>query len=687
MNNNLLDIKGLGEKKSKYLEKIGITDMDSLLNYFPRKYEDRRKLYYLATASELYGKKCTFKLKIMANATVDKRAYKRSIVRATAFDGKNYCELIFFNQQYIVSKLYAGTAVYAYGECKRNGGKYELVNPELESIRGYKKMGKIMPLYSLTKGISNNDMAKFEEAALKINYNSIENVLTDQIIEEFKLMQKRDVILNLHFPKDPNCYSSAKRSLSFEKLFIFQLGIKLIKKKLNSKTSDILIDKTDYSDELLSKLPFKLTGAQDRVIKEINSDLMIGTPMNRLIQGDVGSGKTIVAIVTILNTINSGYQASFMAPTEILASQHFESITAFLENSSMTDKINIALLTGSTKASEKKRIIKGISSGEIDLLIGTHSLIEGNIIYKKLGLAVTDEQHRFGVRQRARLSNKGESVNVLVMTATPIPRTLSLIVYGDLNVSVIDELPPNRKSIVTEVVNKKNMKNVMEFIRQEIDKGRQAYIVTPLIETSEQMDVTAAEEVFDKLSRGYFADKKVVLLHGKLKSKQKDEIMMNFYRGKIDILISTTVIEVGVDVPNATIMMIMNAERFGLAQIHQLRGRVGRGEYQSYCFLVNGGNSEISRKRMDIIKNNSDGFLIAQEDLKIRGPGQYFGTVQHGIETYGIEELSCDINMLNETGLLAMEMVEDENFFKEEKYERIRNATSQLFNNKEIAMN
>lgn len=685
MENNLLKIKGLGEKKSANLNKMNIDSIEKLICFFPRKYEDRRKLFAVKDAVKFIDKKCTLKLKIVSNAVVTKLGYKKTITKFCAFDGKNYCDLIFFNREYVSKVMFEGMWIYAYGICKSKGSLYELINPEIDNIKNYKKLGKITPIYPLSKGISNNDMIKFVKSALEINYTKLIDVIPDSIMKSNKLLHRNEAIRQLHFPDSPKLYSLAKKTMAVEKLLVFQLGVKLIKNNLNGIHTDISIEKCEFSEKLISNLDFELTNAQKRVIGEINKDLLSDKPMNRLVQGDVGSGKTLVAIAAILNTVESGYQASFMAPTEILAVQHYENFIKYFKNSNLN--VNVALLTGSTTAKNKRIILKKLIEGEIDVLIGTHALIEDNIVFANLGLAVTDEQHRFGVRQRARLSKKSDHVNVLVMTATPIPRTLSLIVYGDLDVSVIDEMPPNRQEIITEVCNMKNMANVMKFIRKEIEKGRQAYVVTPLIENSEDMDLASAEDLYESLKAGYFADKNILLLHGKLKPKEKDKIMQQFYEGSIDILISTTVIEVGVDVPNATIMTIVNAERFGLAQIHQLRGRVGRGQYQSYCILISEGKSENSKKRMNILKSSSDGFEIAEEDLKIRGPGQYFGTRQHGIECYGIEELCSDIKLLAETSLMVDDMMNDSEFYTKVDYVEIRKAVKKLFINEEIIMN
>lgn len=685
MENNLLKIKGLGEKKSNNLKKMNIGNIEQLLYFFPRKYEDRRRLYLLKDAAKLGDKKCTVKLRIVANASVKKLGIKKSIIKFCAFDGKNYCDLIFFNRDYLSKSLYDGAWIYVYGVCKTKGSLYEFVNPEIDRLKNYSKLGKIMPIYPLSKGITNNDMVKFIKIALEMNYNKIFDIIPKNILKSYNLLHRVEAIRELHFPKNPDMYSIAKKTIAVEKLLVFQLGIKLIKCKLNQAETDIYIDKKDFSKTLIKSLAFELTAAQKRVIDEINVDLSSVKPMNRLVQGDVGSGKTLVAFSAILNTVNSGYQANFMAPTEILAVQHYENFNKYLQEADIS--INIALLTGSTTAKNKRTILEELSKGQIDVLIGTHALIEDNIVFSNLGLSVTDEQHRFGVRQRARLSKKGNAVNVLVMTATPIPRTLSLIVYGDLDVSIIDEMPPNRQRIITEVSSMNNISNVMKFIRKEVEKGRQAYIVTPLIENSEDMDLASAEEIYESLKSGYFSDKKICLLHGKLKPKEKDKIMQKFYEGEIDVLISTTVIEVGVDVPNATIMTIINAERFGLAQIHQLRGRVGRGKFQSYCILISERKSENSRKRMDILKNSSDGFEIAEEDLKIRGPGQYFGTRQHGVECYGIEELCTDVKLLAETSIMVEDILNDPEFYVSEEYVEIRQAVKRLFINEEIIMN
>lgn len=683
-------LKGVGPKRASKLNKIGVYTIEDLLNYFPMRYEDRRKLSKITDIDE--ENKYLIKVKIKKVFSMKKVNKKMSIFKVSAFDDTGHINLTFFNQEYLYKKLKPDEIYFVYGKFKLDGSIYEIINPDIEGHNEVFKTGKIMPVYRLTYSLTNNEITKLMLVCLEENCKRISNVLPDEIIKEHKLLNKADAVKNLHFPSNGKTYNLAKKTIAFERLLIFQLGLFNIKNRLKSNAQGIIQDKTSLSQKLLNSLPYKLTNAQLRVLDEINNDMKSNKAMNRLVQGDVGSGKTIIAIAAMLNSVESGYQASMMAPTEILAAQHYQTITDYLKDSNID--VEVAFLSGSTTNKKKTEILKRLKNNEIDILIGTHALIEKNVEFANIGLAITDEQHRFGVRQRAMLGNKRQNIDneakapdVLVMTATPIPRTLALMIYGDLDISVIDEMPPNRQQIITKVLNGNKKEKAYEFIIDEINKGRQAYIVAPLIEESEKLELDSATEIYESLKSDYFSDFELGLLHGKMSNAEKDEIMDKFYSGQINVLVSTTVIEVGVNVPNATVMMILNAERFGLSQLHQLRGRVGRGKHQSYCILVNESKSANSKDRMKIMAETNNGFLISEEDLKIRGPGDFFGTRQHGIEAYNLEQLISDVTVVQEVQSLTKKILDENPKLIGVEFESLKYEIMKLFNNENIAFN
>lgn len=683
LNADIQFLKGVGPKRASKLNKIGIYTIENLLNYFPVKYEDRRRLTKIKDID--VEQKCLIKVKLTKVSQVRKINKKMSVFKATGYDDTSYISLTFFNQDFLHEKLIINDIYYAYGKCKHEDDLYEMVNPDIEHQNQCVKAGKIMPIYRLTNTLSNNELTKLTLSCIEEYHKRISNVLPDEIIKSYKLLNKSDAIKNLHFPTNGKQYNLAKKTIAFEKLLVLQLGLLNIKNRLNVKAEGISQEKSSLSEKLINDLPYKLTNAQLRVFNEIKEDMKSNKPMNRLVQGDVGSGKTIIAILAMLNAVESGYQASLMAPTEILAYQHYQTINEYLKNSDIN--INVAFLAGSTTKKSKNIILDKIKNKEIDILIGTHALIEKNVEFNNIGLAITDEQHRFGVRQRAMLSNKGKNPDVLVMTATPIPRTLALMIYGDLDISIIDEMPPNRQEIITRVLNKSKKENAYEFIINEIKAGRQAYIVAPLVEESEKLELDSATEIYESLKHEYFSDLELGLLHGKMSNNEKDEIMDRFYRGEINVLVSTTVIEVGVNVPNATVMLVLNAERFGLAQLHQLRGRVGRGKHQSYCLLVNESRTTNSRDRMKVLSDTNNGFIIAEEDLKIRGPGDFFGTRQHGIESYSLEQLIGDVTVVQDVQMLTKKILEENPRLLGQEYDSLRYNILKLFKNENIAFN
>ena len=516
--------------------------------------------------------------------------------------------------------------------------------------------GRIIPIYPLTYKLSQNQLRKIMEAGIKEVYGNLPETLPNYLLKEYKLEDINNATKHIHFPDEFKDFNIARNRLVFEELLTVQLALLELKNSYNNDIKGIEFSKNAKMSDVINTLPFKLTKAQLRVLEEIDNDMESSKNMNRLLQGDVGSGKTVVAMCAAYKAVKSGYQAAIMAPTAILASQHLENFRDILEDLGIRCEL---LISGITKK-KKEDILERLKNGEIDILIGTHAIIEDNVIFKSLGLVVTDEQHRFGVKQRTKIAEKGENPDVLVMTATPIPRTLALILYGDLDISIIDELPPNRKKIETFAVNKSMTDRVNNFIRKQLEEGRQAYIVCPLVEENEEMDLKSVEKIYETYSKEVFTDYKVDFIHGKMKQKDKDSIMERFKNKEIDVLVSTTVIEVGVDVPNSNIMVIENAERFGLAQLHQLRGRVGRGKYQSYCILKFEGKSDNVRKRMKVMCDTNDGFIISEKDLELRGSGDFFGTMQHGLPEFKIANLFEDVGILKLVQSVATKILLDD---------------------------
>lgn len=676
-------LKGVGPGRAAKLNKLNIFTVEDLINYFPVKYEDRRTVKKINELSD--NLKCLLKVRLFESPQRTRIKKNMSIIKAVGKDDTGFVTLTFFNQDFLMDKLIEGEMYYVFGIAKSAYGKFEMTNPEIELCQNDWKANKITPVYGLTYGLTNNELTKLIKTALETYYEKIENVLPDDIRAEYKLALRKSAIKNLHFPENGRKYSLGKKTMAYEKLLIMQLGLMAVKTSLRHDSPGNEIINTFLPDKLMRSIPYKLTDAQIRVIDEIKKDMSSSKPMNRLVQGDVGSGKTVVAIYALLAAVDSGYQASMMAPTEILAMQHYETIKEYL---SMADiHINVAFLSGSTKAKDKKEILEKLKNGEINIIVGTHALIEDNVEFKNIGLVITDEQHRFGVRQRGKLSGKGNNPDILVMTATPIPRTLALMIYGDLDISVIDEMPPGRQKITTNIIKGSDKEKAYEFIKKQIDEGRQIYIVAPLVEESENLELDSAAEVFEELKKNYFSGYKLGLLHGKMNNAEKEEIINKFYEGKINVLVSTTVIEVGVNVPNASIMLVLNAERFGLAQLHQLRGRVGRGKYKSYCILVNESRTKKAADRMNILKNTSNGFIIAEEDLKIRGPGNFFGIEQHGLSRYDIQNMINDVEVVQNVQIISKKIIKENPQLTGDGYKNLKNAILSLFKDETIVFN
>ena len=668
-------LKGVGPKRALKLHKLNIFTVEELLNYFPVKYEDRRAVKNI---NEICDQgKYLLKVRIFEKPKHSRIKKNMSIIKAICKDDTGFITLTFFNQDFLIDKLIVGEYYYVFGNVKIAYGKLETTNPEIEQMNKDWKAGNIMPVYGLTYGLSNNEITKLVKTALETYYEEIQNILPEEIIKKYRLTSKKIAVKALHFPSDNRKYSLAKRTIAFEKLLIMQLGLFNIKNNMSNESSDIKIRNAGLSEKLLSAIPYKLTKAQLKVISEIKEDLKSQKTMNRLIQGDVGSGKTVVAVYAMLMAAGSGYQSSMMAPTEILALQHYETLKEFIKMAELD--VNIEILTGSVKLKEKEEILNKLKSGEIDIIVGTHALIEDNVEFNNIGLVVTDEQHRFGVRQRAKLSNKGKAPHILIMTATPIPRTLALMIYGDLDISLIDEMPPGRQKVITSIVTDKEKTKAYDFIKNQVDNGRQAYIVAPLVDESEVLELNSAVEIYKELKSSYFSGYKLGLLHGKMSNSEKEEVINKFYKGRINVLISTTVVEVGVNVPNAVVMLVLNAERFGLAQLHQLRGRVGRGNYQSYCILVNESKSKKSKDRMNILKRTNNGFIIAEEDLKIRGPGDFFGVRQHGLSKLEIQNIVNNVETVQQVQLLSKKLIEENPTLNGDDYHNLKLEIMNLF--------
>ena len=583
--------------------------------------------------------------------------------------------ITWFNQSYLKNMFEVGKEYRFYGKISNMFGKVSMTSPVFDKQGESKNTGKIIPIYPLTYNLSQNTIRKIIQNGLEEINGDLKEVLPDYILKEFNLQEINKATLNIHFPKEFNDFELARNRFIFEELLSVQLALLELKNGYQNEEIGIEFSKEAKMSDIINKLPFKLTNAQRRVLEEIDNDMESTKPMNRLLQGDVGSGKTVISMCAAYKAVKCGYQAAIMAPTAILATQHLENFKKIFDELGIRCELLISAMTKKNKT----ELLQRLENGEIDILIGTHALLQENVIFKKLGLVVTDEQHRFGVKQRTTIVEKGQNPDVLVMTATPIPRTLALILYGDLDISIIDELPPNRKKIDTFAVPKTMEERVNNFIKKQIDEGRQAYIVCPLVEENEESDLKSVEKLYEKSKTETFPEYKVEYIHGKMKAKDKDIIMEKFKNKEIDILISTTVIEVGVDVPNSNIMVIEDAQRFGLAQLHQLRGRVGRGEYKSYCILKYEGKSETIRKRMKVMCDTNDGFIISEKDLELRGAGDFFGTMQHGIPEFKIANLFEDMQTLKIVQNLAMKIILDDPKLEKEENKLLRELIRDKF--------
>lgn len=637
-----VEIKYFDEKNIKKLRSLGVKSLYDLFYYFPRSYDDRTNIMKI---NELRGDEYVVLKASLMKIVAPPTHSGVKMVKATATDGTGIIEIVWFQMPYLRKTLKLGEEYIFIGQVKR-GYVFQMVNPEFKLSSNQRKLdeGEILPIYSTSKDLPQNSFRKLIKEAVKSKKQLFLENIPESILKKYKILSREEALTDIHFPKNSKSIEEAKRRFAIEELLVLEMGIlqKRFEIDNENKSKYTLEDKKTLVKKYLESLSFNLTKAQKRVITEIYKDLSNGRIVNRLVQGDVGSGKTIVSMILLLYMVENSYQGVLMAPTEILAVQHFLSVKEKFEKLG----VRVELLTGSFKGKTKEKLLNDIKEGNVDIVIGTHALIEENVYFKKLGLIIIDEQHRFGVVQRKLLRDKGVLANLVVMSATPIPRSLALSIYGDLDVSVIDELPPGRKPIKTKWISNDEDSDIMyDFIGKKLSQGRQAYFIAPLIEESEKLAAKSTEELYEEVSKK-LPMYKIGVLHGRMKNSEKDEVMKRFKNRELDILVSTTVIEVGVDVPNAIIMVINNSERFGLSALHQLRGRVGRGEYQSYCFLVSKTENATSKARLQIMEETQDGFKIAEEDLKLRKSGEIFGTKQSGFSDLKFTDIVHDIKTI-----------------------------------------
>ncbi len=641
-NKNIRFVKGVGEKRAELFAKLGVSDADALLRFYPRTYED------WSNPDEIFF--APLNTDCCIRATVETEVRERKIRRNLVIyyfrvgDASGYMNVTLFNNKYLADRIQKGREYLFYGKITGSHAGREMSSPSIKPVGS----NRIRPIYSATEGLTST----MTEGVLLKNINDMlpdEDIIPERIRRKNDLCSQRYALKNIHFPETPTALDYARKRLIYEELFVLQAGMRLMssgRRVLGARTIE------DHTEEYKKMLPFELTGAQQRVIAECSADMRRSTAMSRLVQGDVGSGKTAVAAALMYSVAQSGYMSAMMAPTTILATQHYNN----LKNLFKSTDLNIELLIGSTSKSERNRITAALAEGKVDIIVGTHALLTDNVQMDNLALAITDEQHRFGVAQRAQLLKKGDCAHLLVMSATPIPRTLSLVIYGDLDISVIDELPKGRQTIETYSVNTSLRERAYNYVKKHLDEGRQGYIICPMVEENGQ-DIASVKEFYDNNISTFFAGYSAGLMHGKLTPKQKEDVMTKFAAGEIQLLVSTTVIEVGIDVPNAVIMVIENSERFGLSQLHQLRGRIGRGKHKSTCILISDAQNEENMKRSDIMCKTNDGFIIAQEDLKARGPGDFLGKRQHGLPDLKIADMLGDMQLMQMAGRDAADLL------------------------------
>lgn len=662
-------LKGVGERRAAMLSRLGVSDVNALVRLYPRVYEDWSRIKSINEAQ--IGEICC--IKGIVGSSVRKNLIRKGLTlyKTEITDGSGIMGITIFNSRFAAEKLTEGDEFLFFGRVGGNLYRKEMNSPEIEPAEG---ADRIRPIYPQTHGLNSKMIEKLVRTALTECRDELVDPIPLWLREKYCLMNLPDSLWNIHFPKSPDYLEEARRRLIFEELLILQLGLE--KMRLQTQKNAGAIIERDFSDEYFSHLPFSPTGAQRRAVKEAMRDMMSGRQMNRLLQGDVGSGKTTVAAALVYSAAKNSMQSALMAPTEVLAEQHYKTFLRLFEGCG----INVELLTGSDTAAQKRRKKEALKAGKIDLLIGTHAIIQSDVEFKFLALVITDEQHRFGVEQRNALGEKGENPHLYVMSATPIPRTLALIIYGELDISILDELPPGRQKIETYAVTSELRQRAYNYVKKHLDAGRQGYIICPLVDEGESdTELASAVKYADELQRGDFRGYTVGLMHGKMKSVDKKKVMESFSNGETQLLVSTTVIEVGVDVPNAVIMVIENAERFGLSQLHQLRGRIGRGQYKSTCILITDAKNDTAQRRMKVMETTTDGFKIADEDLKLRGPGEFFGSRQHGLPEMKIADMLEDRSTLEETQKAAKEIVARDPELSSPESTALKNEIQRLF--------
>ena len=673
LNTDIRKLKGIGEKKALAFNKLGVFTLYDLVSFFPRKYEDRSVYKPIALAQD--GENVCISALVADNPRLSRVRRGLDLVKFKAVDDSGIVDVTYFNQSYMKDNLHRGDSVVFFGKMEVHGSRHSMTNPVYEREGMENRItGRIIPIYRLSAGLGQRVVMQTVRQGLDACGEKLPETLPETIRERCQLVQARYAYENIHFPADFGALELARRRLIFEELFVLACALGKIRGE-RARDGGLRMRRPDL-EKFWAALPFSPTGAQRRAVQDALTDMSSGMVMNRLVQGDVGSGKTLVAAALIWAAWKNGYTSAFMAPTEILAEQHLATLTGFLSPLGL----RLAKLTGAMTAKEKREVKAALKAGEIDLIIGTHALLSADVEYADLGLVVTDEQHRFGVNQRSALVGKGGKPHVLVMSATPIPRTLALIIYGDLDVSIIDELPPGRQKVDTFAVDERYRTRLNGFIRKLVGEGRQVFVVCPMVEENEDlpMDLKSAEEHAKTLAET-FPELRVACVHGKMKARDKDAVMMDFAAGETDILVSTTVIEVGVDVPNAALMIVENAERFGLSQLHQLRGRVGRGQHKSYCILVSDADTEDVRARLDILCKTNDGFRISEEDLRLRGPGDFFGARQHGLPATHIADLGADVAVLQKAQQEATALLETDPELQAPENQALRQQVERLF--------
>ena len=677
-NDAILDLKNVGEQRAKKLNRLGIQTIGDLLEHYPRDYKDRSRMVTIADLSET--EENTFVARVRGEGQSIRRG-RLVMTKVQAYDETGEITLVWYNQPYMKTTFQPNESYLFTGKMQKKYGRMEIASPEYEIVGKSFAGGRIVPVYPLSEGLSQKILRGFLAEALHCVQGTLPEILPLWLRKKYHLAERNFAIQNIHFPVTETAFYDARRRLVFEELFLLQTALSCLRQEWLQQGAGILMQHQDALQKIQESFPFPLTNAQKKVLQEIQNDMASGKMMNRLVQGDVGSGKTAVAMAAAYWVIQNGYQVVMMAPTEVLAEQHAQSFQKMFASLG----IRVVSLFGSMKAKEKRAALAEIADGSAKMIVGTHAVIQTGVTYQKLGLVITDEQHRFGVRQRGMLAEKGENPHVLVMTATPIPRTLALILYGDLDISIIDELPPGRQKIDTLAVNSTYRPRIYTFLEKQAQSGRQSYVICPMIEENEKLEVENVLDYTEKLQKT-IPNCRIACVHGKMKAVQKQEIMETFAAGETDILISTTVIEVGINVPNATVMLVENAERFGLAQLHQLRGRVGRGDEKSYCILVSDAKTKIAQQRMQTMTKTTDGFVISEMDLQLRGPGEFFGTKQHGLPELKIANLYRDMQLLKEAQDAASTLLAKDPTLQEPEHAGLRAQISTWFEGKNLEL-